>query len=1642
MSKRLLSALSASALSVTAALAAFPAGSLVLTAKADDPVTGETSDGFTYEIGEDYVEITGWTGDKETVTSLIMPDTIDGQTVTNISVGALTDMPLLTELRLPSDLQEFRWFNLSNCGSLKELTIPKTIKQSGGIEAGTAYGAGFHTALSDSAIETIILEDGIEYVPSNLCNGLGTVTKVVIPDSVKTIGQSAFANADSLAELDIPSSVTVIEPYAFEYNDAITEMILPEGIETISYSVFKDCDSLTTVKLPSTLRSIGNSAFESCDVLSSVEFNEGLESIGMYIFTNVPNVKEVTVPSTVTDADYMFENSSVETVNVAYGMERLPDSLCAASGVTTLNMPDTVTDMGSNTFSRNEGIKEYTVPAHITAGRDTFNTSALETVSFEGDRTEIPESMFRVASNLKTINFPANITKIGEYAFYQCTSLEEVYIPDTVKEIGNHAFGYCGSLTDLHLPENGFTLGDYAFYSNTALKSVYIPAGIEYTSTDNQYTFYCCYSLESVTFAEGNTIIPASGFRDCTSLHEVNIPGTMDEIQYRAFSGCSSLRSIEINDSVTKINREAFSSCTALSSVKLPENLTYLGSYVFEYCQQLESITIPKNINESGGSAFYRSGLTDVWFEEGIETIPYDMCNSSTNLTTAHIPGSVKMISNQAFYDCPRLETLDMPFEPGELIPNENYENSTFYGCDSLIDERVNVADKASTFINRIETASGENGLINYTIYYDTNSAFKDMLESGYIHVESKSGNPIASRSLIVGLRPSETSTYSVNFPFDADEQAGVFHFTTEPEPDADTTIRAYISVRYNNSYREFSDNVMVDNGKTSAMALSLTAPEFGNLRDGSATVYLYGDAPVDSEVTIYVNGEAAAAVTSSKYTGRYSYELSCSGSNGDTITVYAECGELKTAEKTIRLATNRTDVEKLLLTHDNNHTAYTIDITEAYKFGATPYIAYNPSKPLAFEATLSDNNCEAVFISSTVNDVSSAIELFFDEETGTWKGEGFFKTSVPGTLNVLAFKSDSQYMLEYDSTANNGRGSLKLGNTDFLADTPDDQIDLARDFVKEADFSLIAEDENGAMLRYQYTLDGLEGDTGLYSGRSETVVMNGVAVTADEVAEAPEKYGFEKSPAQVRDENGNIHTYYVKFMVGTDDLIELADNTFIEAEEEPVQSAPGGVLKTAKKRKSVSQWAYENQDINASIVSGSIVVDKVQEAATGGSKSDYVTTVVTEAGKTGIGNYLDAKGMSGLNNGVGTAMTVAEVGVRTVGWWGEMKAINESKNPRVQEEKYFFMGCSSCIFATRVASIVVGGAIVAGTVGGVIAGTLASAPCLIASAVVVGTVVGVNMLIDKVHNWFKPIFAGEAVMTDGFKLKYLIDPSGIAYEFLPSNPIEGVTAEIYYKDESGNEVLWNAVDYDQLNPQITDRAGWFAWDVPEGEWKIKLTAEGYESTESEWLPVLPVQTDVNLDMRSKLPAEIASAEYNSTSATITFTRHMKDESINTDSLYITDKDGNTIPAAIKTIKESGNDTDSSITFVLTPKDKTDLEGASVNLTADAVTYAGTASNPVVQPLVKGEESDIPGYILLGDVTGDGLVDATDASSILQEYAALSTGNPSGYTELQRKAGDVNFDDMIDASDASNILQYYAYLSTGGTGTLEEYFGS
>lgn len=78
----------------------------------------------------------------------------------------------------------------------------------------------------------------------------------------------------------------------------------------------------------------------------------------------------------------------------------------------------------------------------------------------------------------------------------------------------------------------------------------------------------------------------------------------------------------------------------------------------------------------------------------------------------------------------------------------------------------------------------------------------------------------------------------------------------------------------------------------------------------------------------------------------------------------------------------------------------------------------------------------------------------------------------------------------------------------------------------------------------------------------------------------------------------------------------------------------------------------------------------------------------------------------------------------------------------------------------------------------------------------------------------------------------------------------------------------------------------------------------------------------------------------------------------------------------------------------------------------------------------------------LGDINGDNSIDSSDASLILAEYSAVSTGGKSTFTKAQKKAADLDSNNTIDSSDASDVLRYYAYVSTGGTLPIKEYLDS
>lgn len=105
---------------------------------------------------------------------------------------------------------------------------------------------------------------------------------------------------------------------------------------------------------------------------------------------------------------------------------------------------------------------------------------------------------------------------------------------------------------------------------------------------------------------------------------------------------------------------------------------------------------------------------------------------------------------------------------------------------------------------------------------------------------------------------------------------------------------------------------------------------------------------------------------------------------------------------------------------------------------------------------------------------------------------------------------------------------------------------------------------------------------------------------------------------------------------------------------------------------------------------------------------------------------------------------------------------------------------------------------------------------------------------------------------------KYIWDPSGYVYEVLPENRLQGVTATALEKDPAtGRFGVWDAVWYEQDNPQVTDAQGRYAWDVPEGDWQVVYEKEGYQTAFSEVMHVPPPRTEVNVGLVSFAPPAV-----------------------------------------------------------------------------------------------------------------------------------------------------------------------------------------
>lgn len=325
------------------------------------------------------------------------------------------------------------------------------------------------------------------------------LASAVIPETVVSIGDYAFAYRKNLSEIAIPSSVTAIGSYAFADCENLKTIEVSQSVKSIQSCVFKSCVSLTKATWR-TLVSVPDSAFEGCSALTDVKLSS-VAKIGERAFSGCIGLKEIILPQSLTEiGEYAFNKTALASIT----------------------LPQSIDKVGNGWFS---------------------DCKYLETVNFDGKIKEIGNSAFIGCISLKNIEIPSSVVSIGNSAFNSCTSLKNIEIPSSVVSIGKFAFIGCSALSEVLFNEGLKTIGESAFHSCKSLSSVQWPLSLEEigASAFAHTSFPEIYVPKSIkqgsnVFASSHGTQSMLNSTGLGSFIDAFIPNSIDTLEYAALA--------------------------------------------------------------------------------------------------------------------------------------------------------------------------------------------------------------------------------------------------------------------------------------------------------------------------------------------------------------------------------------------------------------------------------------------------------------------------------------------------------------------------------------------------------------------------------------------------------------------------------------------------------------------------------------------------------------------------------------------------------------------------------------------------------------------------------------------------------------------------------------------------------------------------------------------------------------------------------------------------------------------------------------------------------------------------------------------------------------------------------------------------
>ena len=543
----------------------------------------ETYGDLTYLVSNGEVTITDC---STSATSVTIPETINGYTVTSIGEWAFSRCTSLTSIVIPDSVTSIGDRAFVYCDSLTSVFISDIAAWCNISFNGAAYSNPLCYAenlyLNGQLVTDLVIPDGVTSIGYRAFYNCSGLTSIVIPDSVTRIGSHAFYSCDSLASVVIGDSVTSIGSHAFYYCDSLTSIVIPDSVTSIGERAFEDCTSLEIIVIPDSVTSIGQSFIPVSTTINcpkgSAAHTYALENTRHFVCTDdgwEPEIVHSGSFANNTMTWKLLENFELRIIGIG-------------------NMPN----WANKTF----------VPWHE-------HENKIRAAKISEGITSLNRFAFIRNSCLAIIDIPDSVTSIGENVFFGCSNLTSVDLGDSVTSIGDGAFWGC-SLASIEIPGSVTSIGENAFHICRSLMSIVVDSDNQYYSNDEYGVLFNKNKTTLIQYPIGNTrqtytipdsvtSIGNSAFYECNMLKSVDIPDSVVTIGDEAFAYCRSLASIDVGNSVTSISNKAFMWCGDLTSVVIPDSVTSIGNKAFYACDRFVSIVIPTGVTRIDEDAFY-----------------------------------------------------------------------------------------------------------------------------------------------------------------------------------------------------------------------------------------------------------------------------------------------------------------------------------------------------------------------------------------------------------------------------------------------------------------------------------------------------------------------------------------------------------------------------------------------------------------------------------------------------------------------------------------------------------------------------------------------------------------------------------------------------------------------------------------------------------------------------------------------------------------------------------------------------------------------------------------------------------------------------------------------------------------------------